>query len=122
MKKSSNTLTNATVLTSEGASVPNPETGVSPTHNNYTDFSALEKHISHSSDAVNVRDFAASDDSHPGLHRSNSEPLPGRPGLSKRNSTVAANKVPLFEKPVFAPTKTLKPPPCMLSYLPLRMR
>ena len=110
---------NATVLTSEGGSCPsatstrfNEKEPTTPTTTT-TQFPVLEKRISHSSDAinVNVRDFAESDDGHPGLHRSNSEPLPGRPGLHARNSTVAA-KPPLFEKPIFAPTKTLKPPPC----------
>lgn len=112
--KRSWTPNNAAILTSEGGSCPSAtSTRFNEKEPTTTQFPALEKRISHSSDAinVNVRDFVESDDGHPGLHRSNSEPLPGRPGLHARNSTVAA-KPPLFEKPIFAPTKTLKPPPC----------
>jgi len=99
MQNSSQTSNHA--LTS-GAGVPQSTAG-----NTNDKLIILEKRISRSSDAVNVRDFGTSENDAPTLHRSNTEPLPARPAFASRNT----GKPPLFEKPTFGPAKALKEPP-----------
>jgi len=87
-----------------GAGVPN---GTAGNTNDKLDPIILEKRISRSSDAVNVRDFANSGSAAPTLYRSNTDPLPARPAFVSHTTT----KPPLFEKPVFGPAKALKKSP-----------
>jgi len=105
-----------TSQTSQHASITSGADSTTPVSDKQLDPIILEKRISRSSDAVNTvrsRDYGVDggiiegDNTHPGLQRANTDPLPARPTLVAHNT----GKPPLFEKPVFQPTKTLKPPP-----------